>query len=188
MGRHPVLVGEGRLGEARWPAEGALGGRGGHRPSKCRWAHARGGARSRGEPGELAPMEAGERSRRWPAVWMQASMHPWRSVSSCPWRPVSLRPWRPASTGRRMRARWQLGKAERLGRSQRGSAVPVGGRVVSDFSGLVGGGLSGSAGARVPRGRERLSLERADGFDPDSFGRESRGRKPVGPTCKTQPA
>jgi hypothetical protein len=59
MGRHPVLAGEGRLGEARRPAEGALGGR---RPSRCKRA------RARGELGELAPVEASERSRRWRAV------------------------------------------------------------------------------------------------------------------------
>jgi hypothetical protein len=182
MGRCPVLAGEGRLSEARRPAEGTLGGRGGHRPSRCRRACAR------GEPGELAPVEAGERSRRWPAVWMQASTRPWRSASSCPWRPASLRSWRPASTGRRMRVRRRLGKAERSGRSKRGGAVPAGGRAVGDFSGLVGVGLSGSAGARVPQGRERLGREQADGFDPDSVRRESRGRKPVGPTCKTRPA
>jgi hypothetical protein len=66
--------------------------------------------------------------------------------------------------------------------------VLAGRRVVGGFSGLVGGDLSGSAGARVPRGRECLDRERADGFDPDSVRRESRGRKPVGPTCKTRPA
>jgi hypothetical protein len=182
MGRCPVLAGEGRLSEARRPAEGALGGRGGHRPSRCRRACAR------GEPGELAPVEAGERSRRWLAIWMQASTHPWMSASSCPWRPASLRPWRPVSTGRRMCVRRWLGKAERSGQSQRGGAMPASGRAVGGFSGLVGGDLSGSAGARVPRGRERLSRERADGFDPDSVRRESRSRKPVGPAYQTWPA
>jgi hypothetical protein len=56
MGRHPVLAGEGRLGEARRLAEGALGSR---RPFGCKRA------RARGELGELAPVEASERSRRW---------------------------------------------------------------------------------------------------------------------------
>jgi hypothetical protein len=91
VGRRPVLAGEGRLGEAHRPAEGARGGQGGHRPSECMWARARGGARTRGEAGELAPVEAGERSRRLPAVRMQASMHPWRSVSSRLWRPDQSR-------------------------------------------------------------------------------------------------
>jgi hypothetical protein len=115
---------------------------------------------------------------------------------------------RPAATGRRMCVRrhsgrrrhvrrcserrmrvWRwLGKAERSGRSQRGDAVPADGRAIDDFSWLVGGGLSGLTGTRVPRGRERLDRERADGFDPDSVGRESCGRKPVGPACKTRPA
>jgi hypothetical protein len=153
MRRRPVLAREGRLGEAHRPAEGTLGGRGGHRSSGCRRA------RARGEPGELAPMEADERSRRWPAIWMQASTRPWRSVSSCPWRPASLRPWRPVSTGRRMRVRRRLGKAERSVQSQWGVAVPAGGRAVGGFSGLVGSGLSGSAGARVPRGRVHLGRE-----------------------------
>jgi hypothetical protein len=182
MRRRPVLAREGRLGEARRPVEGALGGRGDHRPSGCRRA------RARGEPGELAPVEADERSRRWPAIWMQASTCPWRSVSSCPWRPASLRPWRLVSTGRRMRVRRWLGKVERSGQSQRGGAVPADGRAIDDFSWLVGDGLSGSTDARVPRGRENLDQERADGFDPDSVGRESCGRKPVGPACKTRPA
>jgi hypothetical protein len=56
MGRHPVLAGEGRLGEARRLAEGALGSR---RPFGCKRA------RARGELGEFAPVEANERSRRW---------------------------------------------------------------------------------------------------------------------------
>jgi hypothetical protein len=159
MGRRPVLAGEGRLGEARRPAEGTLGGRGGRRPYGCRRARARGGAHARGEPGELAPMEVGLRSRRWLAVWMLGSTRPWRSASSCTWRLVSLRPWRPVSTGRWMRVRWQLGKVKRSCRSQRGGAVPMGRRAVDDFSGLVGGGLSGSADARVPRGRECRSRE-----------------------------
>jgi hypothetical protein len=95
---------------------------------------------------------------------------------------------RPASTGRQMCVRRRLGKAERLGRSQRDGAMPAGGRAVSGFSGLVDSGLSGSAGARVPRGRERLGRERVDGFDPDSIRRESHGRKPMGPAYKTRPA
>jgi hypothetical protein len=172
MGWRPVLAREGRLGEAPRPVVGVLGGRGGRRPSGCRRA------RARGEPGELAPVEAGERSRRWLAVWMQAITRPWRSVRLRPWRPASMRRW--------MRVRRRLRKVERSGRSQRGGAVPASERAVGGFSGLVGGGLSGSTGARVPRGRERLGRERADVFDPDSVGRESRGRKPVGPRCKTR--
>jgi hypothetical protein len=58
-----------------------------------------------------------------------------------------------------------VGKAERSGRNQQGGAVPADGRAVSGYSGMVGGGLSGSAGATVPRGREL-----------------------VGPACKTRPA
>jgi hypothetical protein len=181
MGRCPVLAGEGRLSEAHRPAEGALGGRGGHRPSRCRRARARGGAHAHGEPGELAPVEAGERSRRWPAVWMQASTRPWRSASSCPWRLVSLRPMEAGVDGEADACPAAVGKGREVGSKQAG-------RAVGGFSGLVGVGLSGSAGARVPQGRERLGREQADGFDPDSVRRESRGRKPVGPTCKTRPA
>jgi hypothetical protein len=86
VGRRPVLAGiagEGRLNgaassasrgrESRQLAEGARGGRGGHRPFGCRRA------RARGEAGELANVEAGERSRRLSTVRMQ--------VSTCPWRP-----------------------------------------------------------------------------------------------------
>jgi hypothetical protein len=61
--------------------------------------------------------------------------------------------------------------------------VPAGERAVGGFSGLLGGGLSVSADARVLWGRERLGQERADGFDPNSVGRESRNRKPVRPAC-----
>jgi hypothetical protein len=92
VGRCPVLAGEGRLDEACRPAEGTRGGR---RPSGCRRARAHGGARTRGEAGELAPVEAGERSRRLPVIRMQASTRPWRSASSRPWKPMSSRSWRP---------------------------------------------------------------------------------------------
>jgi hypothetical protein len=75
-----------------------------------------------------------------------------------------------------------IGKGEEVG------SKPAGGRAVNDFSGLVGGGLSVSTDTRFTWGRERLGRERADGFDPDLVERESRGRRPVGPACKTWPA
>jgi hypothetical protein len=55
-----------------------------------------------------------------------------------------------------------------VGKGREVGSKPAGGRAVGDFSGLVGGSLYGSTGARVPWGRERLGRERADGFDPDS--------------------
>ena len=77
-------------------------------------------------------------------------------------------------------------------RPQRGGGCAFGRRDGERRRGLVEGrrrasGRAGSAGARVPWGRERLGGEES-GWIRSRFGRERRFTNPVGPTCKRRPA
>jgi hypothetical protein len=87
---------------------------------------------------------------------------------------------RPASTGRQMRVRRWLGKAERSGQSQRAGEQSAASQGWWAAASTARPALGFHGGGSASVGRERMDSIRF------GFGRESRGRKPVGSACKTR--